>query len=120
MLLFLLQIRFLAKAQIRNITLPRHTLWQLPKGFTGKITGTKQEYAPLYDTQSDAIYLYNPYQLAVMALENRDEQPVMSGDADAKTFGTGKVICTDEKNKHILTYGDDRNYVVSAQFSSEV
>lgn len=44
----------------------------------------------------------------------------MSGDADAKTFGTGKVICTDEKNKHILTYGDDRNYVVSAQFSSEV
>ena len=44
----------------------------------------------------------------------------MSGDADAPTFGSGKVVCTDEANKHILTYGDDRNYVVSAQFSSEV
>ena len=104
----------------QDISVPRHTVWQLPDGFTGKITGEKQSYAPLYDAQKDAIYLYNPYQLAVMAMENREEQPVMSGDAEAKTFGSGKVICTDEANKHILTYGDDRNYVVSAQFSSEV
>ena len=104
----------------RDIPIPRHTLWQLPDGFTGKITGEKQSYAPLYDAQKDAIYLYNPYQLAVMAMENREEQPVMSGDADAPTFGSGKVVCTDEANKHILTYSDDRNYVISAQFSSEV
>lgn len=104
----------------RDIPLPRHTLWQLPDGFTGKISGEKQKNAPLYSAQSDAIYLYNPYQLAVMAMDNRDEQPVMSGDADAAAFGTGKVVCTDEANKNILTYGDDRNYVVSAQFCSEV
>ena len=104
----------------QDISVPRHTVWQLPDGFTGKITGEKQSYAPLYDAQKDAIYLYNPYQLAVMAMENREEQPVMSGDADAPTFGSGKVVCTDEANKHILTYSDDRNYVISAQFSSEV
>lgn len=104
----------------RDITLPRHTLWQLPAGFKGRITGSKQSYAPLYDAQGDAIYLYNPYQLAVMAADDRESQPVMSGDAEAKTFGTGKVICTDEKNKHFLTYSDDRNYVISAQFSSEI
>lgn len=44
----------------------------------------------------------------------------MSGDADASTFGTGKVICTDDDNKCYLTYSDDRNYVISAGFNSEV
>ncbi len=104
----------------RDIPVPRHTIWQLPDGFKGKITGEEQEYAPLYDSKKDAIYLYNPYQLAVTAMEDRECQPVMSGDSDAASFGTGKVVCTDEANKHILTYSDDRNYVVSVQFSSEV
>ncbi len=104
----------------QDISVPRHTLWKIPDGFKGKITGEKQSYAPLYDAHGDAIYLYNPYQLAVMAMDDRENQPVMSGDAESATFGTGKVVCTDLKNKHILTYSDDRNYVISAQFSSEV
>ena len=104
----------------RDIPLPRHALWQLPEGFTGKITGEEQEDAPLYDSQGDAIYLYNPYQLAVMAMDDADSQPVMSGDADAASFGSGKVICTDEEGKNYLTYSGDHNYVISADFSSEV
>ncbi|MBQ1686387.1 MAG: hypothetical protein II074_02770, partial [Ruminococcus sp.] len=104
----------------RDIPLPRHTVWQLPEGFKGKITGKKTENAQLYDKAADRIYLYNPYQLAVTAMEDRESQPVMSGDADASTFGTGKVICTDEEEKCYLTYGDNRNYVVAAGFQSEV
>ena len=104
----------------RDIPLPRHTVWQLPEGFKGKITGEKTENAQLYDKAADRIYLYNPYQLAVTAMEDRESQPVMSGDADASTFGTGKVICTDEDEKCYLTYGDNRNYVVAAGFQSEV
>lgn len=104
----------------RDISLPRHTVWQLPDGFKGKITGKKPGNAPLYDKEVDRIYLYNPYQLSVMAMEDRENQPVMSGDADASTFGTGKVICTDDDNKCYLTYSDDRNYVISAGFNSEV
>ena len=75
----------------RDIPLPRHTVWQLPEGFKGKITGKKTENAQLYDKAADRIYLYNPYQLAVTAMEDRESQPVMSGDADASTFGTGMI-----------------------------
>lgn len=104
----------------RDIPLPRHTGWQLPEGFTGKITGEEQDEAPLYDQQNDRIYLYNPYQLAVMAMDDADSQPVMSGDADSGSFGSGKVICTDEEGKHYLTYSGDHNYVISASFNSVV
>ena len=104
----------------RDISLPRHTLWQLPEGFSGKITGDKQEQAPLYDRQTDRIYVYHPYQLAVMAMEDADSQPVMDGDAEAASFGSGKVICTDEENKHYLTYSGEHNYVISAAFDSDI
>lgn len=105
---------------VRDIPIPRHTLWQLPDGFKGKITGTKQNYSPLYDSASDSIYLYNPYQLAVMAMENADSQPVLSGDANEKSFGTGQPLTLGSDGKTLLTYSGEHNYVVSTQFSSEV
>ncbi len=104
----------------RDILVPRHTLWQLPDGFKGTVTGEKQAYAPLYENSSDSIYLYNPYQLAVMAMENAERQTVLSGDAEIITFGTGTPVCRDENNKVPLTYSDEHNYVVSAQFNSEI
>lgn len=39
----------------RDIPVPRHTQWQLPEGFSGKITGGERNDAPLYDGQSDRI-----------------------------------------------------------------
>lgn len=105
---------------VRDIPLPRHTLWQLPEDFSGTITGQKQEDAPLYEKESDRVYLYHPYQLAVMAMDNADSQPVMDGDADAKTFGSGKVILTDEKAERYLTYSGSHDYVISASFTSQV
>ena len=102
-----------------DIPLPRHTVWRLPDGFKGTITGAKQKNASLYDAQNDRIYVYNPYQLAVMAMDNADSQPVMSGDSTAAEFGKGKVISTDKKGKNYLTYDGDHNYVISSSFSSE-
>lgn len=104
----------------RDIPIPRHTLWQLPEGFKGKISGEKQEYAPLYENASDSLYLYNPYQLATMAMDDAAQQTVLSGDAEAKTFGTGQPVCIDENSKAVLTYSDEHNYVVSAQFDSDM
>ena len=54
-----------------------------------------------------------------MAMDDADSQPVMSGDADVSTFGSGQVVCTDEENKNYLTYSGDHNYVISAEFDSD-
>lgn len=104
----------------REIHLPRHTLWRLPDGFKGKISGEKQQKAPLYEKASDSIILYNPYQLATMAMENAAQQPVLTGDADAKAFGSGQPVCVDAANKVPLTYSAEHNYVVSPQFDSDM
>ena len=42
--------------------------WQLPEGFAGSITplAESSDDLTLYDAQSDTIYLYNPYQMAVL------------------------------------------------------
>lgn len=57
--------------------------WQLPEDFTGSITPLTEtsDDLTLYDAQSDTIYLYNPYQLAVLHEESPDTEPVMDGDA---------------------------------------
>lgn len=62
--------------------------WQLPDDFTGSITPLTEssDNLTLYDAQSDTIYLYNPYQMAVLHEENPDTEPVMDGDAQAETL----------------------------------
>lgn len=76
-------------------------LWQLPEDFTGSITPLTEtsDDLTLYDAQSDTIYLYNPYQLAVLHEENPDTEPVMDGDAQAETFGSGQLIYPDGEGK---------------------
>ena len=68
--------------------------WQLPEGFAGSITplAESSDDLTLYDAQSDTIYLYNPYQMTVLHGENPDTEPVMDGDAQAETFGSGQLI----------------------------
>ena len=96
-------------------------LWQLPEGFTGSITplAESSDDLTLYDAQSDTIYLYNPYQMAVLHGENPDTEPVMDGDAQAETFGSGQLIYPDGEGAPYLTYSLDHRYVLSTQFSSD-
>lgn len=96
--------------------------WQLPEGFTGSITPLTEnsDDLTLYDAQSDTIYLYNPYQMAVLHGENPDTEPVMDGDARAETFGSGQLIYPNGEEGAYLTYSSTHHYVLSKQFSSEV
>lgn len=96
--------------------------WQLPEGFTGSITPLTEnsDDLTLYDAQSDTIYLYNPYQMAVLHGENPDTEPVMDGDAQAATFGSGQLIYPNGESEPYLTYSSTHHYVLSKQFTSEV
>lgn len=96
--------------------------WQLPEGFSGSITplAESSDDLTLYDAQSDTIYLYNPYQMAVLHGENPDTEPVMDGDAQAATFGSGQLIYPNGESEPYLTYSSTHHYVLSKQFSSEV
>lgn len=95
--------------------------WQLPEGFTGSITPLTEnsDDLTLYDAQSDTIYLYNPYQLAVLHEESPDAEPAMDGDAQAETFGCGQLIYPDGEDNAYLTYSLNHRYVLSTQFSSD-
>lgn len=95
--------------------------WQLPDDFTGSITPLTEnsDNLTLYDAQSDTIYLYNPYQMAVLHEENPDAEPVMDGDAQAETFGCGQLIYPDGEDNAYLTYSLNHRYVLSTQFSSD-
>lgn len=46
----------------------------------------------LYNADSDTIYLYNPYQLAVLNQDDPSTEPVLDGDAHADSFGTGQLF----------------------------
>lgn len=96
--------------------------WQLPEDFTGSITPLTEtsDDLTLYDAQSDTIYLYNPYQLAVLHEESPDAEPVMDGDAQAETFGCGQLIYPNGEDNAYLTYSLNHRYVLSKQFSSDV
>ncbi len=109
-------------ALANEIALPQGTIWQLPEGFAGRIApldATAGMEKTLYAQQTDTIYLYHSYQLEVMAMENATDQPVLSGDADAQTFGTGQLIYPKGESEPFLTYGQEHRYVLSPQFCSD-
>lgn len=95
--------------------------WQLPEGFSGSITplAESSDDLTLYDAQSDTIYLYNPYQMAVLHGENPDTEPVMDGDAQAATFGSGQLIYPNGESEPYLTYSLNHRYILSRQFRSD-
>ncbi|MBM6868545.1 Cna B-type domain-containing protein [Collinsella tanakaei] len=65
---------------------------------------------PLYESASDTIYIYNALQTAVSRQEDAADQPVLTGDGDAKTFGTGQPIYAAGSDEP-LTYSPEHTYV---------
>lgn len=65
---------------------------------------------PLYESTSDTIYIYNALQTAVSRQEDAADQPVLTGDGDAETFGTGQSIYA-EGSDEPLTYSPEHTYV---------
>ena len=105
----------------QDIELPSSTAWTLPENFTGRIAPEEpSEDRTVYDAESDTIYVYHRFQLAVMAQENAAEEPVMDGDATAETFGMGQLIYPNGAEQPYLTYSPEHHYVISTQFCSDV
>ncbi|MBQ5544216.1 MAG: hypothetical protein IIU00_00915, partial [Clostridia bacterium] len=73
----------------------------------------------LYDAASDTVFIQNLYQLKTLDAANRVEIPVMSGDWNAETFGTGRFLYPDGEAGGYLTYSPGHQYVLSAAFSAE-
>lgn len=95
--------------------------WNLPKGFTGTFTSEdNQNENQLYDEQHDIIYIYNSYQLDLLAnAKSEDSQsPVLSLDYDINQFGTGKLVYKNN-GKEYLTYSQNHNYVLSKYFTAK-
>ena len=107
---------------MNDIQMNSEQIWSVPDSFTGTITGTKveeNETPTLYDKETDTIYIYNPYQLMVLAQEESETEPVMSMDYDAPQFGMGQMIYPDGEDQEYLTYSKTHKYVISEKFSSD-
>lgn len=65
---------------------------------------------PLYESASDTIYIYNALQTAVASGDDAASQPVLTGDGDAETFGTGQPIYAAGSDEP-LTYSPEHTYV---------
>ncbi len=119
------ELKYGADAQyilMNDIQMNSEQIWTVPDSFTGTITGTQieeNETPTLYDKDTDTIYIYNPYQLMVLAQEESETEPVMSLDYDAPQFGMGQMIYPDGEDQDYLTYSKDHNYVISKNFSSD-
>lgn len=112
-----------------DILLDGQAIWQLPAGFTGAFSGEPaDETAPLYDKETDTIYIYNNYQLMTIASENSEQEPVMSKDMIPSEFGMGQLIYKDgtpadesaEAAQEYLTYSKEHNYVLSQNFTEQM
>ena len=119
------ELKYGADAQyilMDDIQMNLEAIWTVSDSFTGTITGTKveeNETPTLYDKETDTIYIYNPYQLMVLAQEESESEPVMSLDYDAPQFGMGQMIYPDGEDQEYLTYSKSHNYVLSQKFNSD-
>lgn len=107
---------------MNDIQMNSEQVWTVPDSFTGTITGSKieeNETPTLYDKETDTIYIYNPYQLMVLAQEDSENEPVMSLDYDAPQFGMGQMIYPDGEDQEYLTYSKSHNYMLSQKFNSD-
>ena len=119
------ELKYGADAQyilMNDIQMNSEQIWTVSDSFTGTITGTEveeNEIPTLYDKETDTIYIYNPYQLMVLAQEESETEPVMTLDYDAPQFGMGQMIYPDGEEKAYLTYSKSHNYVLSQKFNSD-
>ena len=119
------ELKYGADAQyilMNDIQMNSEQIWTVSDSFTGTITGTEveeNETPTLYDKETDTIYIYNPYQLMVLAQEESETEPVMTLDYDAPQFGMGQMIYPDGEDQTYLTYSKSHNYVLSQKFNSD-
>lgn len=113
---------------MNEIPLSSEAIWTLPEGFTGTFSGTPVEDDVLYDQEIDTVYVYNNYQLLLIASENSAEEPIMSNDMIPEKVGVGQLLYKDgtpadesaEAEQEYLTYSKEHNYVLSTSFTEKM
>lgn len=113
---------------MNEISLPSESLWTLPEGFTGTFTGTPTEDEVLYVQETDTVYIYNNYQLHLIASENSPEEPIMSNDMIPEKVGMGQFLYKNgtlageslEAAQEYLTYSKEHHYVLSTSFTEQM
>ncbi|SHJ28750.1 Cna B-type domain-containing protein [Hespellia stercorisuis] len=105
---------------MNDISLSDVRSWTLPESFTGTfVSGEITEEDPLYDEESDTIFIYNRYQLALIMGDTAETEPVMSQDMIAENVGLGNFIYPsgEEDGQNYLTYSSSHHYAVSQKFT---
>lgn len=113
---------------MNEISLSSENIWTLPEGFTGTFTETPKEDVILYEKESDTVYVYNNYQLRLIASENSAEEPIMSNDMMPEKVGMGQLLYKDgtpagespEEAQEYLTYSKEHHYVLSPSFTEQM
>lgn len=113
---------------MNEIPLVSEEMWTLPEGFTGTFAGAPTEDSVLYDRATDTVYVYNNYQLHLIASETSAEEPVMSNDMFPEKLGIGQLLYKDgtpageslEEAQEYLTYSKEHHYVLSPSFTEQM
>lgn len=113
---------------MNEIPLVSEEIWTLPEGFTGTFAGAPTEDSVLYDRATDTVYVYNNYQLHLIASETSAEEPVMSNDMFPEKLGIGQLLYKDgtpageslEEAQEYLTYSKEHHYVLSPSFTEQM
>ena len=113
---------------MNEIPLPSGEMWTLPDEFTGTFSGTPSEDAALYNKERDTVYVYNNYQLRLIASENSAEEPILSNDMIPEKVGIGQLLYKDgtlagespKEAQEYLTYSEEHNYVLSPSFTEQM
>lgn len=113
---------------MNEIPLVSEEMWTLPEGFTGTFAGAPTEDSVLYDSATDTVYVYNNYQLHLMASDTCAEEPIMSNDMFPEKVGIGQLLYKDgtpageslEEAQEYLTYSREHNYVLSPSFTEQM
>ncbi len=91
-----------------DIPLPKENCWTLPEDFTGSFTGRVRpgDAERVYDPETDTVFIHNPLQLQLWASPDSEDEPVLTGDVDVNTFGTGKLVFKDGSRGDAMLSGD--------------
>ena len=102
---------------VQDIFIPRMEVFDLPEGFRGSFLNFGRDGNKLYDAENDIVYINNIYQLKMLGMDDRDLQPLLTGDNKSETFGTGNLVFPDEASEDFVTYSKEHNFVITEYFS---
>ena len=103
---------------MNDIPIDMENIWNFPSDFTGSITSAAERTDnTVYNAETDTIYVYNRYQLALMQEDKADSEPVMSEDYSVENVGTGQAFALEDGSS--LTYSKTHNYMLASTFTAE-